>query len=73
MLNSYLAHATKIAQKITNSQTVILQSGGTRYQTEPIISSLVLLLLDSHYRTLAGFASLIDKEWIAFSCVIPPS
>lgn len=30
-----------------------------------VVSSLIQLLLDSHSRTIKGFQSLIQKEWIA--------
>ena len=30
------------------------------------ITALTQILLDSHYRTIEGLASLIDKEWLSF-------
>ena len=32
----------------------------------PQICATVQLLMDSHYRTIHGFATLIEKEWCAF-------
>lgn len=44
--------------------TVVLQENDGRDMC-CVISSLVQLLLDPHYRTMSGFASLIQKEWVA--------
>ncbi|KAK4883686.1 hypothetical protein RN001_007005 [Aquatica leii] len=44
--------------------TVVLQEGNGR-DMNCIISSLIQLYLDPHWRTLSGFQSLIEKEWVA--------
>eukprot|EP01105_Mastigella_eilhardi_P008792 TRINITY_DN2113_c0_g1_i5.p1 TRINITY_DN2113_c0_g1~~TRINITY_DN2113_c0_g1_i5.p1 ORF type:complete len:2389 (+),score=489.03 TRINITY_DN2113_c0_g1_i5:142-7308(+) len=35
--------------------------------TDNYVLSLAQLLIDPHYRTLQGFAKLIEKDWVAFS------
>lgn len=44
--------------------TVVLQECDGR-DTCCVLSSLTQLLLDPYYRTISGFASLIQKDWVA--------
>ncbi|KAM6958785.1 myotubularin-related protein 12 [Aplochiton taeniatus] len=46
-----------------NTNVLILEEGGSDLCC--IISSLVQLMLDPHYRTVTGFQSLVQKEWVA--------
>ncbi|XP_056138872.1 myotubularin-related protein 12 isoform X2 [Lampris incognitus] len=46
-----------------NTNVLILEEGGSDLCC--IISSLAQLMLDPFYRTLTGFQSLIQKEWVA--------
>ena len=39
------------------------EAGGTDYV--PAVSCLVQLALDPHSRTLHGFESLVEREWVA--------
>ena len=47
-----------------NGKTVILQENDGR-DLSCIVSSLVQIILDPHCRTINGFQSLIQKEWVA--------
>ncbi|CAH2269390.1 jg16416 [Pararge aegeria aegeria] len=59
-----LAFADDAASHLANNQTVVVQEGdGVDYSA--VVSCLTQLLLDVHFRTIAGFQSLIQKEWIA--------
>ncbi|KAJ8396594.1 hypothetical protein AAFF_G00016600 [Aldrovandia affinis] len=46
-----------------NTNVLIMEEDGSDLCC--VISSLVQLMLDPHYRTLTGFQSLVQKEWIA--------
>ncbi|XP_076005519.1 myotubularin-related protein 12 isoform X2 [Genypterus blacodes] len=46
-----------------NTNVVIMEEGGSDLCC--VISSLVQLMLDPFYRTLPGFQSLVQKEWVA--------
>lgn len=38
---------------------------GDGYDMCALVSSLTQILLDPHFRTVSGFQSLIQKEWVA--------
>ncbi|XP_060763264.1 myotubularin-related protein 12 isoform X2 [Neoarius graeffei] len=46
-----------------NTNVLIMEEEGTDLCC--VISSLVQIMLDPHYRTLAGFQGLVQKEWVA--------
>ena len=48
----------------TNS--VIIEMGGPGFETDATLCSLVQLIVDPYYRTMEGFCTLIDREWIHF-------
>ncbi|XP_052752302.1 myotubularin-related protein 10-A [Galleria mellonella] len=59
-----LAFADEAAEYLAKNVTVVLLEGeGVDYCA--VVSSLTQLLVDPHYRTISGFQSLIQKEWIA--------
>ncbi|KAF9812153.1 hypothetical protein SFRURICE_008254 [Spodoptera frugiperda] len=59
-----IAFADDAAQHLSNNVTVVLQEGdGVDYCS--VVSCLTQLLVDPHFRTISGFQSLIQKEWIA--------
>ncbi|XP_045501274.1 myotubularin-related protein 10-B isoform X1 [Colias croceus] len=59
-----LTFADDAAKHISDNVTVVLQEGdGVDYCA--VVSSLTQLLLDPHYRSISGFQSLIQKEWLA--------
>ncbi|CAH0718119.1 unnamed protein product, partial [Brenthis ino] len=59
-----LAGADDAAAHLAANVTVVLQEGdGVDYCA--VVSCLTQLLLDEHYRTITGFQSLIQKEWVA--------
>ncbi|XP_072938354.1 myotubularin-related protein 10-B [Epargyreus clarus] len=59
-----LAAARTAAQRLAGNVTVVLQEGdGVDYCA--VVSSLTQLLVDPYFRTISGFQSLIQKEWVA--------
>eukprot|EP01125_Pyxidicula_operculata_P012793 TRINITY_DN4209_c0_g1_i7.p1 TRINITY_DN4209_c0_g1~~TRINITY_DN4209_c0_g1_i7.p1 ORF type:complete len:1508 (-),score=385.42 TRINITY_DN4209_c0_g1_i7:3354-7856(-) len=49
---------------LKSGESVIIQSGGTGYESDCVLASLIQLLSDPYYRTIKGFCTLIDKEWL---------
>lgn len=59
-----LKYADEMADKIKLGITVVLQENDGR-DMSALISSLIQIILDHQTRTINGFQSLIQKEWIA--------
>lgn len=59
-----IAFADDAAEHLSNNVTVVLQEGdGVDYCA--VVSCLTQLLVDPYFRTISGFQSLIQKEWVA--------
>jgi len=61
-----LAGAVKIADKVENHKTSVVVHCSDGWDRTAQLTSLAMLLLDSHYRTLRGFQVLVEKEWLSF-------
>ncbi|XP_069689559.1 myotubularin-related protein 10-B isoform X2 [Periplaneta americana] len=64
IVSACLCKAIEAAQAIQRDETVVLQEGDGRDMC-CIIASLVQILLDPYWRSLCGFQTLIQKEWVA--------
>jgi len=65
-LKQILSGAVKIVDKVETHKTSVLVHCSDGWDRTAQLTSLSMLLLDSYYRTLAGFQVLIEKEWISF-------
>ncbi|RZC43222.1 uncharacterized protein BDFB_001366 [Asbolus verrucosus] len=64
-VSTCLTKALEAANQIyEHTSTVVLQEGNGQ-DLNCVVSSLVQLMLDSHFRTKYGFQSLIQKDWVA--------
>ncbi|OXU27288.1 hypothetical protein TSAR_008542 [Trichomalopsis sarcophagae] len=62
---SYCLQKSVEASELLNSGVPVILQEGTGRDVCCIISSLVQLLLDPYFRTITGFQSLLQKEWVA--------
>ncbi|XP_020792118.1 myotubularin isoform X2 [Boleophthalmus pectinirostris] len=60
-----LSGAIQVADKVSTGNSVLVHCSDGWDRTAQL-TSLAMLMLDSHYRTLRGFEVLIEKEWISF-------
>uniref|UniRef100_A0AAQ4R9K9 phosphatidylinositol-3,5-bisphosphate 3-phosphatase n=1 Tax=Gasterosteus aculeatus aculeatus TaxID=481459 RepID=A0AAQ4R9K9_GASAC len=61
-----LAGAAKIADKLESAKTSVVVHCSDGWDRTAQLTSLAMLMLDSHYRTLRGFQVLVEKEWVSF-------
>lgn len=59
-----LKYANVAATTMRDGRTVVLQENDSRDMC-CVISSLTQILLDPYFRTISGFESLIQKDWVA--------
>ncbi|XP_071447286.1 myotubularin-related protein 10-B [Hetaerina americana] len=64
IISGCLQIAADVVNELDKGITVVLQEGNGR-DMAPVISSLVQITLDSNWRSIVGFQSLIQKEWVA--------
>jgi len=64
-LNTVIASSIKVAEAIQQGSSVLVHCSDGWDRT-PQITGLAQLLLDSYYRTMEGFLTLITKEFISF-------
>uniref|UniRef100_A0A671MHU5 phosphatidylinositol-3,5-bisphosphate 3-phosphatase n=1 Tax=Sinocyclocheilus anshuiensis TaxID=1608454 RepID=A0A671MHU5_9TELE len=61
-----LVGAVRIADKVESSKSSVVVHCSDGWDRTAQLTSLAMLMLDSHYRTLRGFQVLLEKEWISF-------
>ncbi|XP_058851226.1 myotubularin-related protein 10-like [Acipenser ruthenus] len=63
-VRSFLKHSAELVYMLDGKHvSVILQEEEDR-DLNCVISSLVQVMLDPHFRSIAGFQSLVQKEWV---------
>lgn len=65
IVSNCLGVAKRVATAVTSGKKSVLLQESEGRDISCIISSVAQIILDSHYRTIVGFQSLIQKEWIA--------
>lgn len=65
MIQTIIAGAVTIADTIVQKRSAIVHCSDGWDRT-PQLTSTAQILLDPYYRTIEGFAVLIEKEWVSF-------
>lgn len=61
-----LLGSSRVAQILNDTGASVVVHGANGWDCTPQISSLAQLILDPYYRTIRGFAVLVEKEWCSF-------
>lgn len=65
-IRQILSGASRIAHVLHEDGASVLVHGSDSWDRTPQLVALAELMLDPHYRTIRGFACLIEKEWCSF-------
>ncbi|XP_042562198.1 myotubularin-related protein 2 [Clupea harengus] len=65
-IKAVLAGALRIADKVESGKTSVVVHCSDGWDRTPQLTSLAMLMLDAHYRTIRGFQVLLEKEWLSF-------
>lgn len=65
-IKSILAGALRIADKVESGKTSVVVHCSDGWDRTAQLTSLAMLMLDAHYRTIRGFQVLLEKEWLSF-------
>ncbi|KTG46189.1 hypothetical protein cypCar_00007763 [Cyprinus carpio] len=61
-----LAGAVRIADRLESGKTSVVVHCSDGWDRTAQLTSLAMLMLDAHYRSLRGFQVLLEKEWLSF-------
>ena len=65
-IGQLIRSATRIVDLMDQQNTSVLIHCSDGWDRTPQLSSLSQICMDPYYRTLRGFAVLIEKEWLGF-------
>ncbi|KAK7130756.1 hypothetical protein R3I94_016036 [Phoxinus phoxinus] len=61
-----LAGAVRVADRMESGKTSVVVHCSDGWDRTAQLTSLAMLMLDAHYRSLRGFQVLLEKEWLSF-------
>ncbi|XP_052278283.1 myotubularin-related protein 12-like isoform X2 [Dreissena polymorpha] len=64
LVSRCLAACNEVAEEVTGGKRTVVIQERTGWDLSCLVSSVSQVLLDPHYRTLAGFQGLVQKEWV---------
>ncbi|KAJ8340479.1 hypothetical protein SKAU_G00351120 [Synaphobranchus kaupii] len=63
-VRAFLKHSAEVVYMLEGQQASVILKEDQGRDLSCVVSSLVQLMLDPHFRSLTGFQSLVQKEWV---------